>query len=211
VSAFLSDRLPARDDWLTPGDLFDFDHRTGIEIDPGALTAAAGRIYGIRLLALRPRVVRPGPHHGKEVCLYAEVLGTAAAGLAFPDPLPLGGEGRHVRVRRLDQAWSWEQPEPAGDRSVWLLASPTFLPGRRALPAVPAPARLVAAASGAPVAVSGWDVARGGPHPTRFAVPAGSVYFVEGLFIPPRESLCTDDEDVAQGWGFVLQGSWNYA
>ena len=40
------------------------------------------------------------------------------------------------------------------------------------------------AASGSPVAVSGWDVARGGPRRTRFAVPAGSVYFVEGDFAP---------------------------
>jgi CRISPR-associated protein Cmr3 len=211
INAFLAGGLPVNDDWLAPGDLFDFDQRTGIEIDAATLAAAKGRIYGIRLLALRPKVKRDGLHRGKEVRLYAEVLGRAAADLAFPDPLPLGGEGRHVRVRRLDRLPSWAQPEPAENRSVWLLASPAFLPGPRALPAVPPPARLVTAASGAPVAVSGWDVARGGPHPTRFAVPAGSVYFVEGPFTPPQQSLCTDSEDVAQGWGFVLRGTWNYA
>jgi CRISPR-associated protein Cmr3 len=211
VNTFLTGGLPGKEDWLAPGDVYDFDQRTGIEIDAGTLTAAEGRIYGIRLLALRPRIARPGPHCGKEVCLYAEVLGVPPAGLEFADPLPLGGEGRHVRMRPLDRPPSWNQPEPSGDRSLWLLASPAFLPRPRALPAMPATARLVAAASGTPVAVSGWDVARGGPHRTRFAVPAGSVYFVEGPFTPPHQALCADQEDVAQGWGFVLRGSWNHA
>jgi CRISPR-associated protein Cmr3 len=211
VSAFLAGGLPGKNDWLAPDDLFGFDQRTGIEIDAGTLTAAEGRIYGIRLLALRPRVERDGPHHGKEVCLCAEVLGAGAVQLMFPDPLPLGGEGRHVRVRRLDRLQSWTQSEPGTNRSLWLLASPAFLPGPRALPVVPPPSRLVAAASGAPLAVSGWDVARGGPHRTRFSTPAGGVYFVEGPFSPPQDSFCADPEDVAQGWGFVLRGTWNYA
>jgi CRISPR-associated protein Cmr3 len=142
------------------------------------------------------------------VCLYAEIFGTEVTGL-FSDPLPLGGEGRHVHATPV-QAESWAEPDPVDGRSAWLLASPAFLPGPCALPGVPPPARLVAAASGTPIAVSGWDVARGGPHPTRFAVPAGSVYFVEGPFTPPQQSLCTDAEDVAQGWGFVLRGTWNY-
>jgi CRISPR-associated protein Cmr3 len=211
INAFLAGGLPGKEDWLAAGDLFDFDQRTGIEIDAGTLTASEGRIYGIRLLALRPRVERRGPHRDKKVCLYAEVLGTGAGELAFPDPLPLGGEGRHVRVCGLDRLPLWKQPERVGDRSLWLLASPAFLPGPRALPVVPPPARLVAAASGTPIGVSGWDVARGGPRPTRFAVPAGSVYFVEGPFTPPQDSCCADPEDVAQGWGFVLRGTWNYA
>jgi CRISPR-associated protein Cmr3 len=210
VSAFLAGGLPGKDDWLAAGDLFDFDQRTGIEIDAGTLTASAGRIYGIRLLALRPRVERHGPHRDKKVCLYAEVLRTAPGKLTFPDPLPLGGEGRHVRVASLDRLPLWMQPEPIENRSLWLLASPAFLPGPCALPIVPPPARLIAATSGTPIGVSGWDVARGGPRPMRFAVPAGSVYFVDGSFTPPQQSLCTDPEDVAQGWGFVLRGTWNY-
>jgi CRISPR-associated protein Cmr3 len=213
VDAFLAGGVPGKDDLLAPGDLFDFDQRTGIEIDPGTLTAAEGRIYGISLLALRNRIKHSGSHRDKEVCLYAEVLEGPAKGLTFPDPLPLGGEGRHVQVRVLprDRLVAWPQAQSNGDRSLWLLASPAFLPGPRALPSVPPPARLIAAASGTPLAVSGWDVARGGPRPARFAVPAGSVYFVEGPFTPPRDSLCADAEDVAQGWGFALRGSWNHA
>ena len=72
-------------------------------------------------------------------------------------------------------------------------------------------AGLRAAASGNPLAVSGWDVARNGPLATRFAVPAGSVYFTEADFSPPIRSVCCDDEQVAQGWGFALRGEWNDA
>jgi CRISPR-associated protein Cmr3 len=58
--------------------------------------------------------------------------------------------------------------------------------------------------------VSGWDVARNGPHPTRFAVPAGATYFIEGNFTPANGSFCTDEESVAQGWGHALRGTWNH-
>jgi CRISPR-associated protein Cmr3 len=205
----LAGGLPEDDDWLRADDLFGFDDRTGVEIDAGTLTAVEGRIYDIRLLALRPKVERDGPHRGKRVCLYAELLGLPD-GEEFADPLPLGGEGRCARIHKVEPA-DWTQREPDGGRGLWLLASPAFLPGPEPLPAVQEPARLVAAASGSPVAVSGWDVARGGPRPVRFAVPAGSVYFVDGTFNPPQNSLCTDPEQVAQGWGHILRGTWDDA
>jgi CRISPR-associated protein Cmr3 len=209
VEKFLAGGVPADADWLRSEELFGFDNRTGIEIDPATLTAAEGRIYGIRLLSLRPKL-GPGRHEGKEVCLYAEALGLPE-GEGPSDPLALGGEGRYVRVRKLDRPPAWGQPVPAEDRSLWLLAAPAFLPGADALPEVPGPARLVAAASGPPAAFSGWDVARGRPRPARFAVPAGAVYFVEGPFDPTNQTLCADAEDAAQGWGFVLRGTWNHA
>jgi CRISPR-associated protein Cmr3 len=70
----------------------------------------------------------------------------------------------------------------------------------------------VAVASGPGIPVSGWDVARGRPRPARFAAPAGSVYFVNNPDPDDREtSLCGDPEDLAQGWGFALRGTWNDA
>ena len=74
-----------------------------------------------------------------------------------------------------------------------------------------------ATASGPPIAVSGWDVALGGPKPVRFAVPAGSVYYVQGqIDAGTGQSLCDgpagdpkeQSEHLAQGWGFALQGAW---
>lgn len=190
------------DFWLKDSDLYDFDNRTGIEIDPSSLTGIKGQIYGIRLLTLKPHF------KGKEVCLYAEMLPPAAGELSVPELVPLGGEGRYVAVRKRE-AVCW--PDHGSDsRSLWLLATPAFFPGKSPLPDVK-PGKLLAAASGHPVAVSGWDIARNGPRPTRFAVPAGSVYFVDGPFNPAHQSLCADSEDVAQGWGYALRGSWNHA
>ena len=48
----------------------------------------------------------------------------------------------------------------------------------------------------------------------RFAVPAGSVYFLEGDSSPslsPMPSLTDRPEDGLQGWGCYLTGVWNYA
>jgi CRISPR-associated protein Cmr3 len=65
-----------------------------------------------------------------------------------------------------------------------------------------------AAATASPVAFSGWDVARNGPEKTRFAVPAGAVYFVDGTFTPSHDSFCGGADDVAMGWGLTLRGTW---
>jgi CRISPR-associated protein Cmr3 len=98
---------------------------------------------------------------------------------------------------------------------MWLLATPGIFGGRNGHPwadrpdAIRPPARLRAAASGNPLAVSGWDIAMNGPRPTRFAIPAGAVYYVDGAFGAVNESLCCDDELVHEGWGFALRGVWN--
>ena len=88
--------------------------------------------------------------------------------------------------------------------------TPTFFPPTgRPLP-TPASGHLVAAASGAGVPVSGWDVARNGPKATRFAVPAGAVFFVDGN-CSPDDFLNLDSESDAlrqEGWGFALPGTW---
>lgn len=206
IGKFLAGGVPKDEDWLKSEDLYAFDHRTGIKIDPNSLTAAEGQIYGISLLALRPNVKRKGIPEDTALCLYAEVL--TDSNPTVPDLLPLGGEGRYVRAKAVP-AVAW--PEAVeGKQNLWLLATPAFFPVGQPLPKVGS-AQLKAAASGPPLAYSGWDVARGGTRPTRFAVPAGSVYFVEGDFAPKEESLCVAEEDVAQGWGFVLRGVWQNA
>jgi len=89
------------------------------------------------------------------------------------------------------------------------LATPTFFPPTgKPLPDLAK--RLTAAASGAGVPVSGWDVARNGPRATRFAVPAGACYFVEGG-CSPDDFLDLGTESAAlrqEGWGFALSGTW---
>ncbi len=113
------------------------------------------------------------------------------------------------------EAVKWPEATAEGERSLWLLATPGIFGGHDGHPradrpdAIAPPAKLRAAASGSPLAVSGWDIAMNGPRPTRFAVPAGAVYYVEGTFAPAHDSLCSESELVQEGWGFALRGVWN--
>jgi CRISPR-associated protein Cmr3 len=213
IRAFLEGGCPDDEYWYEPEDLYGFDHRIGIGVDMDTLTAADSQLYGIRLLALRDRITGRGD--GARACLYAEILLPEGSPEDLDPwweaPIPLGGEGRYARIIPVAPA-SW--PDGAsGERSAWVLASPGIFRGRdgrdRWRPDAIPPERLRAAASSAPLAVSGWDVARNGPRPTRFAVPAGAVYYVDGAWEPDADSLCVDEEDVAQGWGFALRGVWS--
>ena len=182
------------------------DHRIGIEIDRDTLTSADGQLYAISLLALRPR------QNGQpEVCLYAELhIPEKVASHLDGALVPFGGEGKYVRVTKVREQ-NWPRYNHQAQHSMWYLATPTFFPPTdRPLPKPGG--KLIAAASGGGVPVSGWDVARNGPRPTRFAVPAGAVYFVDGE-ANPNQFLNTDNEgesnDLRQeGWGFALPGHW---
>jgi CRISPR-associated protein Cmr3 len=199
LRAFLEGEVPSLDDLVRAEDLYGFDERTGLAIAPDALTGTDGLLYGIRLLALK-----------KGVNLYAEVLPGKDAppdvAERLAGALPLGGEGRHVRVRPLARAWDWPEPAAAA-RSLWLLTTAAPLREAYRPDELPAGVSVRAAATAAPVAFSGWDVARNGPERTRFAVPAGAVYFVEGDFAPPQGSFC-GSADAEVGWGLALRGRW---
>ncbi len=184
------------------------DHRIGIEVDKDTLTSADGMLYAISLLAARPK--RKGQ---PAVCLYAEIGGDVARFFAEPLIVPFGGEGKYVKVTKVD-AQDWPAPQADVAHSMWYLATPTFLSWRgnskRSLPSIGH--AVVAAASGAGVPVSGWDVARNGPKRTRFAVPAGAVYFCTGGRTAD-DFLSGDNGTHAEhlrqvGWGFALQGTW---
>jgi CRISPR-associated protein Cmr3 len=195
---FLEGREPALSQRIAVEKLYDFDERTGLRIDPDRLTGEDGMLYGVRLLALQRNVgliaeVHPGP--GAPADVAARLAG----------PLQLGGEGRSIRVMpRSRIAW----PEvPVGERSLWLLITPAPLQQAHR-PDNLGDCTVQAAATAAPLTFSGWDVARNGPEPTRFAVPAGAVYFVQGKFSPEDGSLCGSPTDRAVGWGQALRGVW---
>jgi CRISPR-associated protein Cmr3 len=198
LKAFLMGGVPDTHDLFKAEELFGFDERTGLAIAPETLTGIDGMLYGIRLLALQ-----------RNVCLYAEVVGEAEAAelkRRLAGPLPLGGEGRYVRVAPLDGSCAWPESSSAG-RSLWLLISPAPLKEAHHPDTLPHGTVVRGAATAAPISFSGWDVARNGPEKTRFAVPAGAVYFVEGEFNPGQGSFCTG-EDAAVGWGIALRGTW---
>lgn len=198
--------VESRRELFTREALFGFDHRVGIEVDKDTLTAADHMLYVISLLTTKPK------HDGKPVCLYAEMtLPTELVkGLGDGILVPFGGEGKYVQVTKLD-APAFTIPTATTGPAFWYLATPTFFPptGRP----LPTPkGTLIAAASGAGVPISGWDVARNGPRATRFAVPAGAVYFVQGD-CQPDDFLNTGDGQQSkelrqEGWGFARPGTW---
>ncbi len=194
---FLEGDVPEPDDFVPTSDLYEFDNRTGIGMDAAKNAAQEGLIYGIQMLVLKC-----------QAGLYAEVCGPADAlaplPLAKDAPLlmPFGGEGRRVAVHAAEQA-DWPQVPPALDGRLVLLTAPAYFNGWK--PPALAP---LAAAVGPYQAVSGWDLALGGPKPNRFMVPAGSVYFLPP-HIPVPNALVSE-EDAALGWGSFLEGNWNY-
>ncbi len=81
--------------------------------------------------------------------------------------------------------------------------------------------KLVAAAVGRPVTVSGWDLLEESPKPSRRLVPAGSVYFIELQGDPGMEAIkewvealwlrplpLQPQEDQHDGFGLTVLGAW---
>mgnify|MGYP006425234293 CR=1 FL=1 len=203
---FLKGAVPDSKDVVDSGDLYCFETRTGIAIKPGGTTVREGGIYTADFLRLK-----------KDVVFRAEVSGLRgdlATALKNEDVLRWGGEGRLARLHKVREgpirwpALSASAGPQQGDGATVLVTTPALLDGGwRA-----ADWRLLAAAVADPVAVSGWDLARRGPKATRFAVPAGSVFFFERDDPAcPREPYLGAEADGLLGYGCYVKGAWNYA
>lgn len=197
LGTFLAGGVPESTEVEPEANLFARDHRTGIGIDPKAGSTQEGLIYGVALLALRANIG-----------FYAEVDGPARLLARFseqPIPLPFGGERRHCAVRRAPRV-VWPEPTlAAGDRTLVMATTPAF----RDEGATPI-AHSVGSAVTGPLAISGWDLARGGPRPTRFAAAPGSVFFFDRASDTPTRSLC-NAADAQLGYGCFVRGKWNHA
>jgi CRISPR-associated protein Cmr3 len=175
------------------------EERTGVKIDPATYTTNEDTgLFTLRKLRLK---------HGVAFYAEADVPEKALRHFRASVTLKWGGEGHHTAMKQVEPV-TW--PEPAGgERPALLLLSPGFF-ARGWQPDVIPEVQLRAAAVEGPYAISGWDLARGGPKATRFGVDAGSVYFTEGN-APVTRYLSSDADDSTLGYGFYLKGSWNYA
>lgn len=177
--------------------VYEFEDRTGIGVDPLRNAAQEGHIYAVRMLVLKP-----------EAGLSAELSGPADALTPLkkdePVVMKFGGEGRHVVVQAEQRGFDWPHVPSVSDKGrLVLLTTPAWFNGWK-----PPALDPIAAAVGRHQAVSGWDLAKGGPKPNRFMVPAGSVYF-----LPPDAQVpaqLVTDEDAKLGWGCFLKGNWSY-
>jgi CRISPR-associated protein Cmr3 len=197
LKTFLAGGVPEEKRIHKAGEFYDFDTRTGIGINPDALTAGDGEIYGIQFLAMKRACGRQEDSFGfyAEVDLPDAAPTDALTGVGF---LAFGGEGKRVAVREVEPFEFPAYAPQAGKKSFLLLTTPSVTTAG-GQPYVPE--GCVAAAVNSPVAISGWDLAKGGPKPTRFASPAGSVYFLDTPDPVPEQP----DEF---GYGCHLQGVW---
>lgn len=205
MQKLLQGQVPGRDDLVGNHEVYDFDERTGIGIDADRLTSDEGKIYAARFLALKQYVA-----FYLEVTLPAEEEATWKS-LSF---LRWGGEGKHVAVKHLEAPIELPCAMPTdGAKPLLVLTTPGLFKAGW-YPAC-LQDRLVAAAVPGEVAISGWDLTRGGPKPTRFAAAAGSVYFLDQLpeklekRLEDHKPLSDKPQDRQRGWGCCLLGVWN--
>jgi len=217
LRAFLRGDVPEPNQLVPESRLFRRVRHTGIAVNASTHAAEEHAIYTAEMLALAP-----------DVGLYVETDGRAELldGLlpaqgAPPDTIPLGGEGRRAAVCRVEPfAWP-ESPPRDGKRQLLLLVTPGLFDRNPASSGTDEERRknwrptllkgkLAAAAIGGHVAFSGWDYARRAPKPNRFAVAAGSVYFLNEPLRPEPPALACNAQDELQGWGVFLKGGWDH-
>ena len=179
------------------------DRRTGIGLDSQTGTVQQSMIYSAEFLSLLWR-----PQQELQCVLYVEVSLPQEKWPEEIKTLHLGGEGRHVRVvpKQFSQWKSLRVELQPGQKPYLVLTTPALCQ-EGWLPEV-LKGLVEAAVVLGYEAVSGWDLARGGPKPSRFAVPAGSVFLLKQPVSLPQ-ALSDNPEDPQQGWGCYLQGVWN--
>ncbi len=193
---FLHGSIPDASTLVQGEDLYQYDVRTGIGMDAASGTVSEGLIYSAQHLVLR-----------QHVSFYAEVAGSERALSPLLNTTVLmrfGGEGRCVQVSASKTLYAWPgAPGHTKRGKLLLLTTPVAVDGWKS-----AGLDLISAAVGKPRAVSGWDMALGGPKPNRFMVPAGTVYFLSERARVP--SCLGSEEDSQIGWGHFLEGIWSY-
>jgi len=167
--AYLDGTPIATDDLVEQRCLWSTDPRVGVGLDPEARAAAKGKLVSTDTVALRPGVG-----------LWAGVAG-AEGHLPGSGQVRLGGDGRAAVVSSAPApiARDFACLAPTS-RLRLILTAPAIFTGGSLLPE-PLRRRVVAAAVPRHQIISGWDLARWRPKPALRVVPAGAVYWLEGL------------------------------
>jgi len=191
LADFLNNRTPAKRNLHLSSEFFEFDHRTGIGIDMTRMVTGDGEIFGIGLLSMKSEF-----GFYAEVELPIKIRDDPFAGIEF---VAFGGEGKRARLKTVSQFNFPSATSTPASKRFLLLTTPCLASGG----GVPTQlTNCIAAAVNSPVAFSGWDIARSAPKPTRFAIPAGSVYFFDTIDLPNPN--LTDE----LGFGCYLEGVW---
>jgi len=199
LSAYLKGENPAPSHLLKPGDVYSLDERVGLGVSSETNTGEDGMLFSVRYLALK-----------SDCALFMRVLlpdgiqvGDVQSEIDRLKIVALGGEGRRVAMETNARVVLPEEADKNEARLLYL-ATPGFFQKPSWRPEELA-GKLTAAAVGGAEAVSGWDLARGGAKPTRFACRAGSVYMLKEPWDQSGSSFGAKD-DTSLGWGWYLKG-----
>jgi CRISPR-associated protein Cmr3 len=186
----------------------------GLKLD-GSRTAEDGRLFQSDGLRFADREHDPsqedrrmGDLHRLALlvhCRHEQLTGGAVT---------LGGERRLSRFAPLNgQPPIWTAPALSTSRARIVLLTPALF-DEGSVPKAIAGAPVIAAAVGRPQTISGWDIAAGGPKPTRRMAPAGSVYWVDLRGLDAKAwsekvhfgSVCSNQQDNRDGFGLAVVG-----
>lgn len=185
--------------------LYQIEDRVGLAMDHTRRTYKRIREDAPEGMFYRARFVRP-----------CEGVGLLTA--VSPLPLPEGGTfvmGGESHVGRY-QTVGYTPPKPpalTGRVKLVLLTPAYFVSGWQpaSWKAFGEGAKLVSAVIGKPQPVGGWDLHRGGHKPMVNYVPAGSVYFLDGVSEIPSQVTETPPGSLdhqALGFGEIAAAGW---
>ena len=228
--------------------LYDFEPRTGIGVNSATMITADSQIYSASFLRLQPGVSFYGEievddeHESKLRQAFAEPITLPWGGegrracveicdpMNWPKPPIVNGDGRLLSL--LITPGIFGSRDGRGQNGLGENPQASWMPRELGT--------LKAAAVPRPMAISGWNLSGrtdndaespaaetnsnderdhpGCPRPTRYAAPAGSVYFWQrgknnrwdknGKDLKPLESLCGKPLESDAGWGLSLTGIW---
>lgn len=192
---YLNGKVPGAGQLVSSSDLWKPDPRTGIGLNAHTRSVEEGRLFTAEAAAFRQQ-------HHEAGSLTTGFL--AAVGGATPPQdglVRLGADGRAALVHALPD---FAPPEPdfealaASGRCRIVLATPGIFPrgwlpegvkeqnGQFLFDLHGVRGHLAAAAVPRAGVVSGWDLAQERPKPARRAVPAGAVYWLDGVEATPE-------------------------
>lgn len=177
--------------------------RVGVGLNATSATAEMGLLY----TSTFARLCHPW-HLEVDILLVEEGADALREAVTTRPWLRLGGDAKAARVQIAQKAHV-PPSGPQGRRPLLYLATPALFTAGDWWGGAGQP---VAAATGRPLPVSGWDLAANRPMRSRYAAPGGSVYFFDTDVGLPSEHhnacISNDPDDCASGWGYCLRGAW---
>ncbi len=202
------------------------DHRTHVSIQGESGTAEDRALFHTAALTFVHASQPNALSDAAELGLLVQTDASLRPGIGA-----LGGERRLASWEQADTNWLPSCPGAVSEsirttrRGRLILATPayfeqSFQPAWVCEHPSGVKLRIIGAAVGRPVHISGWDYEKHAPKPTRRLAPAGSVYFfeieegddaavecfIDDIWLSP---ISDDEQDRRDGFGVALLGAWN--